>query len=125
MTRTGRSDPRYKSRHWKRVRLQVLNRDLWQCRIRLPNCLGTASQVDHIISPHPWLGNGDFYALDNLRAACKPCNNGLNNPETRARFFSEARTDDSPPANLSLQKRFGPVTSDYSRKAATDGDASS
>jgi 5-methylcytosine-specific restriction endonuclease McrA len=115
-SRTGRYDQRYHSRRWRALRLQILRRDLWRCQIRLDErCRDQATEVDHIESPHPELGDGSFWDPDNLRAACRPCNNGLNNPAT-ARSFREAQREQSPLANPSPRKRWLTVPSDYSRR---------
>jgi 5-methylcytosine-specific restriction protein A len=60
---------------WKRVRAVVLERDGGRCQIRGESCTGTATQVDHIVEVSR---GGEWYALDNLRAACEPCNKGRN-----------------------------------------------
>jgi hypothetical protein len=57
---------------WKRIRLQVLERDGYICRIRGPHCQGKATAVDHII---PMADGGALYDPANLRAACAWCNN--------------------------------------------------
>lgn len=51
---------------WAAIRLQVLQRDLHICQ----HCGGEATEVDHVI-PKAAGGKDD---LDNLVAACKPCN---------------------------------------------------
>lgn len=52
--------------HWKRIRLQVLNRDAWTCAY----CGDQATQVDHV-----WpRSKGGEDTLDNLVAACERCN---------------------------------------------------
>jgi len=49
--------------HWKRIRLQVLNRDAWTCAY----CGDQAKQVDHV-----WpRSKGGEDTLDNLVAACE------------------------------------------------------
>jgi 5-methylcytosine-specific restriction protein A len=58
-------------RGWRQVRLFVLERDGYQCRIRFPGCLGRADQVDHIQPAS--LGGAHLDPL-NLRAACHRCN---------------------------------------------------
>ena len=60
---------------WRYVRLQVLNRDDWQCtrcgsRHRL--------EIDHIVA----LAEGGTDDLDNLRVLCRDCHIA----DTRARF---------------------------------------
>lgn len=62
------------ARHWtyreEKVRAGVLRRDNWECQIRMPGCLGTANEVDHIVAK-VFGGRG---TADNLQAACRPCN---------------------------------------------------
>lgn len=72
MTKRRYNDP-YHDPRWPALRLQVLARDLRVCQIRGPRCLGTANVCDHIIS---WKTDGAWFDPANLRAACKPCNNG-------------------------------------------------
>lgn len=71
------------SRAWRRLRLLVLDRDGWRCQ--LPTVTGSlcgapASHVDHIVPRKDGGGDG----LDNLRAACPPCNlrRGAGRPPT-------------------------------------------
>lgn len=53
---------------------RVIARDKGLCQIRGPRCTTEAVTVDHIRS---WrLGEQYWFALDNLRAACKRCNSG-------------------------------------------------
>lgn len=65
-------NPLYATPEWKATRLLVLERDGYVCQIRGRRCTHTATEADHIIevSIRPDLA----LALDNLRAACKPCN---------------------------------------------------
>lgn len=56
---------------WRRVRIEVLERDNHTCRIRGPKCTGHATAVDHII---PAEDGGALFDLANLRAACTNCN---------------------------------------------------
>lgn len=58
-------------RDWRRVRLVVLARDGYRCRIRGPRCTDVATTVDHIVE---LARGGARLDPDNLRAACKPCN---------------------------------------------------
>lgn len=53
------------------MRLYVLNRDRWICRIRLPGCTDVATTADHIVSLDD---GGAWYDPLNLRAACLHCN---------------------------------------------------
>ena len=57
-------------RVWARIRVVVLVRDHYECQIRLHGCKHKATQVDHIIS----LMDGGTDELENLQAACAPCN---------------------------------------------------
>lgn len=54
----------------QKVRAAVLQRDGYQCRLRLPGCLGRATEVDHIV---PRAAGGPVFDLDNLRAVCASC----------------------------------------------------
>jgi 5-methylcytosine-specific restriction endonuclease McrA len=65
------ADPVYNTLVWRRVRLEVLNRDGWRCRVGGPRCTGSASLVDHIV---PWRQGGSWYDKQNLRASCRSCN---------------------------------------------------
>ena len=58
-------------RAWPKVRLAVLARDGWRCRIESPVCTGRATEVDHIVR---LADGGDWWDPANLRAACQPCN---------------------------------------------------
>lgn len=58
---------------WRKIRLAVLERDGYRCRIQGPGCRGRATAVDHIV---PWRAGGALFDLENLRAACVPCNSG-------------------------------------------------
>lgn len=65
--------PRTYDHQWQRVRLKVLRRDGYRCRIQGPRCEGDATDVDHIV---PVDAGGPRLELMNLRAACRPCNSG-------------------------------------------------
>ena len=54
---------------WKALRLRVLERDHWRCRI----CGGKANTADHIVS----LRNGGMNVLSNLRALCPRCDRAV------------------------------------------------
>jgi 5-methylcytosine-specific restriction endonuclease McrA len=72
---------------WRAVRLRVLERDGYRCQIRLPGCLGVATDGDHIVPRH--LG-GAWYDEGNVRAACGPCNRARGN-RLRQRYGSANR----------------------------------
>lgn len=71
--REGPFSELYRSSAWKRVRLVILKRDKWRCKIRGRKCKGVAVEVDHIVR---LIDGGAQLDPDNLRAACKPCNRG-------------------------------------------------
>jgi 5-methylcytosine-specific restriction endonuclease McrA len=52
---------------WRRLRVEVLERDGWRCAY----CGRPAEAVDHVV---PASRGGDFYDPDNLVAACRSCN---------------------------------------------------
>jgi hypothetical protein len=61
---------------WRRVRRQVLERDGWLCRLRLPGCQSRATEVHHLyghLRPGSPLGPSD-YDVTPLAAACRNCN---------------------------------------------------
>lgn len=61
---------------WQRVRLLVLERDAFICRVNGPACVSYATEVDHVV---PVLAGGARLDPANLRASCKPCNSGRAN----------------------------------------------
>lgn len=63
-------DPRYGSRRWQRVRLRVLNRDMWTCLI-VVGCTERASVADHIIPTYPGMPDALFFGMGNLRSGCR------------------------------------------------------
>ena len=69
-----------KSGKWQKLRIQILDRDGWQCAI----CNRPADTVDHI---YPRIKGGDMWALDNLQSLCKSCNS-----RKGGRFFSQKAT---------------------------------
>jgi 5-methylcytosine-specific restriction endonuclease McrA len=57
--------------HWRRVRVQILERDRGLCQLRLEGCTVIADEVDHVI---PISAGGGLYDPENCRAACRHCN---------------------------------------------------
>ena len=55
---------------WPRVRLEILRRDGYACRVGGPTCKGRATTVDHIV---PLSRGGARLDPSNLRAACASC----------------------------------------------------
>ena len=66
-------DKRYGLARWRKVRLRVLVRDGYRCRIA-PDCLEPATVADHIEPVHPGMADSLFFDPRNLRAACRPHN---------------------------------------------------
>lgn len=73
---------------WPKIRLAVLERDEWVCQIQGRHCLKRATEADHII---PIAAGGAWLDMDNLRAACKPCNVGRVG-HNHSRRWQSART---------------------------------
>jgi hypothetical protein len=65
---------------WKKLRIQVLDRDGWVCAM----CGKPAHTVDHI---YPRVKGGDMWAMDNLQSLCKSCNSSKG-----GRFFNSTAT---------------------------------
>jgi hypothetical protein len=111
-----------RARHWsypgEKNRKAALIRDGYQCQIRGANCEGWTNTVDHIIAK----AQGGSDALENLRAACPPCNGAkwMHSDEResgdRLRFFSGHSTLQRPLRNLSARSRWTTLATDYSRK---------
>ena len=78
---SGYTVSRTSSSKWRRLRLEVLERDDGICRIGLDGCEGIATEVDHILPVSR--GGGDNRS--NLRAACRRCNRSLSNPRQPSR----------------------------------------
>lgn len=62
----------YSTHTWRKIRLQILERDGYVCQIRRKGCTDIATQVDHIV---PVTKGGAKYDPRNLRASCAKCNN--------------------------------------------------
>jgi 5-methylcytosine-specific restriction protein A len=79
-------NPAYDKPEWRRARKAQLERDGWRCQIRLPGCLGTAGEVDHVLGieadPHHRV----------LRSACAPCHKQVTSAQS-------SRGHREPPAN--------------------------
>ena len=70
--RDKRRDRRYDSPGWRMLRKHVLERDGYQCQLRLDDrCTHIATQVDHKIEPSK---GGQFFDEWNCRASCGHCN---------------------------------------------------
>jgi 5-methylcytosine-specific restriction endonuclease McrA len=64
-------DPELWTPAYRRLRLSILDRDNWTCRVRGPKCKGWADTVDHIIERRD---GGAVYDPSNMRASCAWCN---------------------------------------------------
>ena len=67
----GSPDVRGYDYQWRKLRLEVLERDHWLCQVRLPVCTTAATTVDHIV---PLARGGARLDPENCRASCGPCN---------------------------------------------------
>jgi 5-methylcytosine-specific restriction endonuclease McrA len=63
---------------WERKRRRVMRRDNWECQIKGPGCLGSATDVDHV-------RRGGNHSDENLRAACRACHSRKSSAEGNAR----------------------------------------
>jgi 5-methylcytosine-specific restriction endonuclease McrA len=66
-------DRRYGLKRWQKLRLRILNRDNWVCRI-VVGCTTRATIADHIIPVYPGMPDREFFDPNNLRAACRDHN---------------------------------------------------
>ena len=64
---------RYGTYRWKQLRLQVLRRDHYVCRV-VPGCVRRATVADHVNPVYPGMSDAEFHDPANLRAACGPHN---------------------------------------------------
>ena len=67
-----KKDGFYKKGPWRRIRIQALQRDHYQCQLRIsPECTRIATEVHHIkpIDEYPELA----LVLDNLTSTCWNC----------------------------------------------------
>ena len=55
---------------WQRIRQAVLERDNYECKLKLQGCTTQATTADHLVSPK----DGGTDELINLQASCKHCN---------------------------------------------------
>lgn len=65
-------------RPWRRLRLEILERDGYVCQLQLKGCSVTATVIDHKYNRAR--GGSDHRA--NLQAACKPCNDRKSHDES-------------------------------------------
>lgn len=77
---------------WKKLRLEVLRRDRYQCQTRGPRCIGHADQVDHV---HNTGSGGAPIDADNAKAICVECHKDKTDREKRA--ARTYRTNKRPP----------------------------
>lgn len=74
-------------RYPKGMREAVYQRDNHACRIRLPGCTGTPTDLDHIVP----VKDGGMTSMDNLRAACHECNQARANGGPRRAYTPPER----------------------------------
>ena len=74
-----RRGPKVNRRQWRKVRLQMLDRDSWRCQ----KCGKTGRlEVDHI---KPLEDGGEMYDARNLRSLCRFCHFDKSRSERRGR----------------------------------------
>jgi hypothetical protein len=78
------------SSRWQRVRIAVLERDEFRCRVRLKGCEGRATDCDHIIPP---ADGGDRWDESNLRASCGFCNRSRASRQKHREGWRRSRTE--------------------------------
>jgi hypothetical protein len=66
-------DKRYGTARWRKVRLRVLMRDAYRCRIA-PGCPERATVADHIEPVYAGMPDSLFFDPRNLRAGCRQHN---------------------------------------------------
>ncbi|WP_074330665.1 HNH endonuclease [Mycobacteroides abscessus] len=77
---------------WKRVRLQILKRDNYQCQISGPHYTGRATQVDHIVNT---AAGGPELEPANLQSACTACHQDKSQSEASIGRASPSNTHNS------------------------------
>ena len=78
----------YGTSAWRKTSRLVVLAAGGRCQIT-PGCRRPATTADHIVSAWVLAQTGrleDFFALDNLRAACRSCNSRRGAMETNARY---------------------------------------
>jgi 5-methylcytosine-specific restriction endonuclease McrA len=60
---------------WAAMSRAVIERDGGVCQLQLPGCTHVATTADHIVPR----SKGGTAAMENLRAACRPCNSRRGN----------------------------------------------
>lgn len=73
-TLCGVARPDLNSSAWRKVRLDVLNRDRWVCRVRLPGCRLRATDAHHL---DDYAVHGGSLDPERLVASCGHCNKVL------------------------------------------------
>jgi 5-methylcytosine-specific restriction endonuclease McrA len=68
---TGRTWKGGSTTAWRRLRLAVLERDGYICRLRIPGvCTTRATHCDHVVPK----SRGGLDTMENCRASCAACN---------------------------------------------------
>ncbi|MFI7191468.1 HNH endonuclease [Nocardia nova] len=76
---TGSSARVGTARH-KKQRARILRRDGYQCQLHYAGCLGTATEMDHIVN----VAAGGTDEDDNVHAVCSKCHQAKTNREAVA-----------------------------------------
>lgn len=83
------------TRAWRKLRLEVLQRDGYECQQRGPNCIGYASEVDHDANI---AAGGPELDPANARAICSPCHGEKTRTESIRGQSAWKRTPEPHPA---------------------------
>ena len=74
--KTGGTNPAYGRSAWRRARAECLRRAGYRCEARLPGCVGTASEADHVF------GIDADPQHRSLRAVCSPCHKQITSQQS-------------------------------------------
>jgi len=74
------------SRNWRKIRQQVLERDLYECQLQQPGCLWAATEVHHKAGiAASGLARGAYEdEVSACVAVCKPCHDKVSQRQSRA-----------------------------------------
>ncbi len=76
---TPRRQPGGNGWAWQRIRQRILERDGYRCQLQLEGCTGTGEVIDHVLN----VARGGSDDHENLRAACRACNECKRRTEAR------------------------------------------
>jgi 5-methylcytosine-specific restriction protein A len=77
-TRTKKRSKVYSTALWQRIRIQVINRDVFCVACRAKGLYSDIDDVDHI---EPMSDGGSNYSMRNLQGLCKSCHSSKTKKE--------------------------------------------